>query len=51
MTATVLLQGLQDVSAVNNIASCSVSGGGNNSGGTSNSGGTNVPPPVGTPAN
>jgi hypothetical protein len=50
MTATVLLQGLQDVSAVNNIASCSVSGGGGGGGGT-NSGGTNVPPPVGTPAN
>jgi hypothetical protein len=51
MTATVLLQGLQDVSAVNNIASCSVSGGGGNNGGNNNNGGTNVPPPITTPAN
>jgi hypothetical protein len=56
MSATVILQGLQDVSAGNNIASCAVSGGspggGNNDGGGNNSGGgTNVPPPVPTPRN
>jgi hypothetical protein len=56
MSATVILQGLQDVSAGNNIASCAVSGGspggGNNGGGgNNNGGGTNVPPPVSTPRN
>jgi hypothetical protein len=51
MTATVLLQGLQDVSAINNIASCNVSGSGGNSSGNNNSGGTNVPPPIGTQTN
>jgi uncharacterized protein YraI len=51
MTATVLLQGLQDVSAINNIASCQVSGTGGNTGGNNNNNGTNVPPPVGTPNN
>jgi uncharacterized protein YgiM (DUF1202 family) len=57
MTATVLLKGAQDVSAANNITSCSVSGGGgggnggnngNGNGNGNNNGGTSVPPPVGT---
>jgi len=55
MTATVILQGLADVNAGNNVASCAVSGspggGGNSGGGNNNGGGTNVPPPVATPRN
>jgi len=50
MTATVILQGLQDVNAANNVASCAVSGG-SPGGGNNSGGGTNVPPPVATPRN